>query len=79
MLTFQEYLSVWRRWYKCAAMEFSQENLHLSIIISSLSTDTPIPKDSMPALQFYAERFDRRYSPFCPGTAGYKLTEGRWA
>ena len=78
MLTFQEYLFVWKRWYKCASMTFSQENFHLSTIISSLSTDTPIPKDSMDALQFYVERYNRHYTPFCPGTAGYKLTENRW-
>jgi hypothetical protein len=79
MLTFQEYLNVWQRWYKCASMQFSQENAHLSTITRALNNGVAVPKDSLSALCFYVERYNRQYTPFCPGTEGYKLTENRWA
>ena len=78
MLTFQEYLSVWKRWYKCAAMEISQESFHLSTIIKALKYSTPVPENSHTALNYYLEKYNEQYTPFCPGTEGFKLTEGRW-
>lgn len=79
MLTFQEYLTVWQRWYKCASMTISKESTHLSTIMRAINDGTPVPKDSLSALCFYVERYNRQYTPFCPGTIGYKLTENHWA
>ena len=77
-ISFEEYLVVWKRWYKCAGMALSQESMHLSTIALAIRQGTAVPKESLDWLLFYTERYNRKYTPFCPGTNGYALTDGRW-